>query len=132
MMHNYGKIHPSTHINNSSFIMRLIFKNFHNTFITFRIDAGDLAFIVNIGKGRIVRAESRGFNKSTATSGEVLVVIENQGEITQQFNVVLQKCFGRDNLPSSKATVFPGQTATLVFPLLAQNKKKITVHCEGS
>ena len=131
MMHNYGKIHPSTHPNNSSFIMRLMYPNLHNSFITFRIDATDLRFVVNAGKGRIVSAESRGFTKSTKTAGEVVVRVENLAEVSQDFNVVLTKCFGRDQLPSKRVSLYPGETETVIFALLGRNKGKITTECEG-
>ena len=132
MMHNYGEIHQSTHISNSSFIMRMVYPDFHNSLVTFRIDASDISFVVNIGKGRIVKAETRGFNKSTYSAGEVVVVMQNQGDLTQDFNLVLTKCFGREDLPSRIVTAQPGQSKVIIFPLLARNKGNINVHCESN
>lgn len=132
MLHNYGTVHPSTHPTNSSFILRLLYTQFHNTFVTFNLDASDLSFVVNVGKGRIVTAESRGFNRSTKTAGEVVVVVENLAEIAQVFNLVLTKCFGREKLPSKRVSLHPGETQQVHFALLAQNVKKITTNCEGS
>lgn len=132
MMHNYGKIHPSTHPTNSSFIMRLIYPELHNSFVTFRLDASDLKFVVNVGKGRIVTAESRGFNRSTKTAGEVVVVVENIADIAQDFNVVLTKCFGRESLPSKRVSLYPGESTRVSFALIAHNVKKITTNCEGT
>ncbi len=131
MLHNYGKLHQSTHPNNSSFIMRLIYPDLHNTFITFNLDATDLSFVVNVGRGRIVSAESRGFNRTSNTVGEVVVVVENLSDINQDFNLILTECFGRDQLPSKRVPIFPGETRTVSFPLIALNKKKITTQCEG-
>ena len=131
MLHNYGRIHPSTHPNNSSFIMRLIYPRLHNSLVTFRLDAADLAFVVNVGKGRIVSAESRGFNRSTHTAGEVVVVVENLSDIAQDFNLVLTECFGRESLPSKRVSVYPAETATVFFALIAHNIRKITTKCEG-
>lgn len=131
MLHNYGKLHQSTHPNNSTFILRLLYPDLHNTFITFNLDATDLSFVVNVGKGRIVSAESRGFNRSTHTTGEVIVVVENLSDITQDFNLVLTECFGREKLPSKRVPIFPGGIKTASFPLIARNVKKITTQCEG-
>lgn len=131
MLHNYGTIHPSTHPNNSSFIMRLIYPNLHNSLITFRIDATDLSFAVNVGRGRIVTAESRGFNRSTKTAGEVIVVVENLSDISQDFNLLLAECFGREKLPSKRVPLQPGETKRVSFPLIAHNVERITTNCEG-
>ena len=89
MLHNYGKIHPSTHPNNHTFILRLLYPDLHNSFVTFNLDATDLSFVVNIGRGRIVSAESRGFNRSSHTVGEVVVVVENLSDISQDFTLSL-------------------------------------------
>lgn len=131
MLHNYGTIHPSTHPNNSSFILRLVYPDLHNTLVTFRVDASDLSFVVNIGRGRIVAAESRGFNRSTQSAGEVIVVLENLSDISQDFNLLLKECFGREKLPSKKVPLQPGETKRVSFPLFAKNLKRITTNCEG-
>lgn len=131
MLHNYGTIHPSTHSNNSSFIMRLIYPNLHNSLVTFRIDASDLSFVVNVGRGRIVTAESRGFNKSTQSTGEVIVLVENLSDISQDFNLMLTECFGRDNLPSKRVPLQPGESKRVSFSLFARNVERITTNCEG-
>ena len=122
---------PSTQPNNSSFIMRLLYPDLHNTFVTLRVDASDLSFVVNIGRGRIVSAASRGFNKTTQTTGEVVVVVENLSDISQDFNLMLKECFGRERLPSKRVPLEPGQTKKVVFSLIARNVKHITVECEG-
>lgn len=132
MLHNFGKIHQSTHPNNSSFIMRLVYPDLHNSFVTFNLDATDLSFVVNVGKGRIVSAESRGFNRTSHTTGEVVVVVENESDITQDFNLLLTECFGREQLPSKRVPIHPGQTRTVSFPLIARNVKRITTQCEGT
>ena len=132
MLHNYGTIHPSTHPNNSSFIMRLMYPNLHNSLVTFRIDATDLSFVVNVGRGRIVRAESRGFNRSTMSTGEVVVMVENLSDVSQDFNLLLRECFGREYLPAKRVPLQPGETKSVSFPLFAQNVKRITTNCEGT
>lgn len=132
MLHNYGTVHPSTHPNNNSFIMRLLYTRLHNSFVTFHVDATDLAFVVNVGKGRIVTAESRGFNRSTQTAGEVIVIVENLSELNQDYNLVLTKCFGREDLPSKRLSLLPGETGRISFALIALNKKRITTNCEGN
>lgn len=131
MLHNYGTIHPSTHSNNSSFIMRLIYPDLHNSLVTFRIDASDLSFVVNIGRGRIVTAESRGFNRSTLSAGEVIVLVENLSDISQDFNLLLKDCFGRNSLPSKRVPLRPGQSKRVSFVLFARNVERITTDCEG-
>ena len=131
MLHNYGIVHPSTQPNNNSFILRLMYPDLHNSLVSFVIDATDVAFVVNVGKGRIVSAESRGFNRSTQSTGEVIVVVENLSELSQDFNLVLTECFGREDLPSKRVNVYPGQTATVSFSLLSRNIKHITANCEG-
>ena len=131
-MHNYGEIHRSTHVNNSSFIMRMIYPDLHNTFVTFRLDASDISFVVNVGKARIVKAEARDFNRSTTSAGEVVIIVQNQGDLVQDFIIVLTKCFGRVDLPSRRVTTRPGQSEVVIFPLLSHNKGKTDVHCEGS
>lgn len=111
--------------------MRLLYPQLHNTFVTFRIDASDLSFVVNIGRGRIVTAESRGFNRSTQTTGEVVVVVENLSDIAQDFNLVLTECFGREQLPSKRVPLLPGESKRVSFVLIALNVKRITTTCEG-
>lgn len=131
MLHNYGKLHHSTHPNNNSFIMRLLYPDLHNSFVTLNLDATDLSFVVNVGRGRIVSAESRGFNRSSHTVGEVVVVVENLSDINQDFSLTLTECFGREQLPSKRVPTFPGETSTVSFPLIALNVKQITTQCEG-
>lgn len=131
MLHNYGEIHRSTHSNNNTFIMRLIYPDLHNTFVTFRLDASDVSFVVNVGKARIVKAEARGFNRSTASAGQVVIIVQNQGGLTQDFILSLTKCFGREDLPSKRVKTRPGHSEVVIFPLLARNKGKEDVHCEG-
>ena len=109
-----------------------MYPDLHNTFITFNLDATDLSFVVNVGKGRIVSAESRGFNRSSHTTGEVVVVVENLSDISQDFNLLLTECFGREQLPSKRVPLHPGETTTVSFPLIARNTKKITTQCEGT
>jgi hypothetical protein len=90
-----------------------------------------LSFVVNVGKGRIVTAESRGFNKSTQSSGEVVVLVENLSDITQDFNLLLRECFGRENLPAKRVPLIPGETKRVSFPLFVKNVKRVTTNCEG-
>ncbi len=111
--------------------MRLVYPDLHNSLVTFRVDASDISYVVNVGKGRIVTAESRGFNRSTQTTGEVIVVVENLSDISQDFNLLLTECFGRERLPSKRVPLLPGETKTVSFPLIAQNVKQITTECEG-
>lgn len=131
MLHNYGELHPSTSIDNNSFIMRLVYNELHNSFVTFEIDATDVSFVINVGKGRIISAVSRGFNVSTATTGEVVIIVENTGELTQDYHVGLAECFGRNDLPSRRVSIIPGETQTVSFFLKANNVMRITTDCEG-
>ena len=131
MMHNYGQVHPTTHVNNNSFIMRLLYPNLHNSFVTFRVDATDLSLVINTGRGRIVSAKSHGFNESTNTAGRVVVVVENLGDVTQDFSLLLNECFGRASLPAKTITVYPGYTEAVTFHLIGNNKEDISVECEG-
>ena len=48
MLHNFGRIHKSSHPNNQSFIMRFIHEDLHNTFVTFKIDASSLVFVYSV------------------------------------------------------------------------------------
>ena len=131
MLHNFGEVDKSSRPNNNSFILRFKYKEFHNTFVTYTIDASDITFVLNAAKGRIVTADTQGFTRDTATTGKILVTVQNQGELTADFNIVLRKCFGRTDLPGKKVTILPGKTEVVVFQLLGGNKGKISVKCEG-
>lgn len=131
MIYNFGEIDNSSRPNEQSFILRFKHKEFHNTFVTFEIAGDDIKFVVNAAKGRIVKVDSTGFSKEDASTGKVLVTVQNQGELTADFNILLKKCLGRDNLPGKKITINPGKTEVVVFPFMGGNKGKVTVKCTG-
>ena len=131
MVHNFGHIHRSTHVTNHSFILRFIHTEFHNTFVTFRIDASDIAFVYNTAKGRIVDAYATNFT-AVKEMGHLYVEVENTGEIEAEFSVVLSKCLGRGSTPSKSVNIIPGVIANLSFSLQSHNARGEESLCEGS
>ena len=131
MLYNYGDIHNSSYEDENSFILRFRYNEFHNTWISFTIDATDIAFVENIAKGRIVKAVTEGFTKSTRATGRVVVTVMSEGELSAYFIISLRECFGRKNLPSKKIHLRPGKSQTVSFPLLSTNKGKIDAVCNG-
>lgn len=130
LLPNFGRIHPSTHIDNNSFIIRLIHDDLHNSFVTFRIDASDIQFVFNVGKGRIVDARTTEF-KALTDIGKMYVEVENTGEITAEFTVVLSECFGRKNLPGKGIIIEPGKTQNVTFLLQSYKMFGENSVCEG-
>lgn len=130
MVHNFGRIHRSTHVTNHSFILRFIHTEFHNTFVTFRIDASDIAFVYNAAKGRIVDAYATNFT-AVKDMGRLYVEVENTGEIEAEFSVILSECLGRDSTPSKTVSIVPGLIANVSFGLQSYNAKGEKSLCEG-
>ena len=85
MVHNYGKVHNSSHPNNDSFILKFVHEDLHNSFVTFKIDASNLLFVYNVGKGRIVETYSTDV-QALSGMGELTAEIQNTGEVTAEFS----------------------------------------------
>ena len=130
MLKNFGHVHPSTKNNDHSFIVRLIHDDLHNSFVTFRIDASDIQFVYNVGKGRIVDARTSDF-KALTEVGTMYVEVENTGEIVAEFTVVLSECFGRKNLPGKEITIEPGRIGNVTFFLQSYKMFGEQSLCEG-
>lgn len=130
MVHNFGKIHPSTHVTDHSFILRFINTDLHNTFVTFRIDAADIVFVYNVAKGRIVDAYATKFT-AVKEVGQLFVEVENTGQLESEYSVVLSKCLGRQSIPSKVISILPGRIANVSFSLQSYKTKGETSLCEG-
>lgn len=130
MVHNFGKIHPSTHVTDHSFILRFINTDLHNTFVTFRIDAADIVFVYNVAKGRIVDAYATKFT-AVKEVGQLFVEVENTGQLESEYSVILSKCLGRQSTPSKVVSILPGHIANMSFSLQSYKTKGETSLCEG-
>lgn len=130
MVHNFGLVHPSTHANNHSFILRFIHTDFHNSFVTFRIDASDIVFVYNAAKGRIVDAYATEFT-AVKEVGNLYVEVENTGELEAEYSVVLSECLGRQTTPSKVVSILPGYIANVSFSLQSYKTKGESSVCEG-
>ncbi len=127
---NYGVIHPSTHPDQNSFILRFLHTDFHNTFVTFDIDASDLQFVVNRASGRIVDVTASDFTINE-DNGMIVVTVENTGQIAGDFQVTLAHCHD-DRVPSSKLTSLdPGQVTDVTFIFQAFVKEDQIIECVG-
>lgn len=131
MVHNYGIVHPSTHATNHSFILRFIHTDLHNSFVTFRIDASDIAFVYNAARGRIVDAYATAFT-AVKEVGQLYVEVENTGQLESEYSVVLSDCLGRTNTPSKVVIISPGVIANVSFSLQSYKAKGENSVCEGS
>ena len=131
MLHNFGEVDESSRPNNNSFILRFKYTEFHNTSVTFNMDASNIEFIVNASKGRIIKANTEGFTRDTPRAGKVFIKVQNEGKLTADFNVVLSECFGQMDFLGKKVTILPGQAKVVIFQLLGGNKSNHSVQCEG-
>ena len=131
MVHNFGEIHPSTHVTDHSFILRFIHTDLHNTFVTFRIDASDIVFVYNVAKGRIVDAYATKF-AAVKEVGKLYVEVENTGQLESEFSVVLSECLGRQSTPSKVVRITPGRIANVSFSLQSYKTKGESSLCEGT
>lgn len=130
MVHNFGKIHPSTHVTDHSFILRFINTDLHNTFVTFRIDAADIVFVYNVAKGRIVDAYAPKFT-AVKEVGQLFVEVENTGQLESEYSIILSKCLGRQSTPSKVVSILPGCIANVSFSLQSYKTKGESSLCEG-
>ena len=130
MVHNFGRIHPSTHVTDHSFILRFINTDLHNSFVTFRIDAADIVFVYNAAKGRIVDAYAVEFT-AVKEVGQLFVDVENTGELQSEYSVVLSECLGRKSTPSKVVSILPGRIANVTFSLQSYKTKGENSLCEG-
>ncbi len=131
LLHNYGQVHPSTHPDDNSFILRFVHTSLHNSFVTFYIDASDIQFVVNSVRGRIVEVTASDFTVNEE-NGRIVVYVENVGEIAGDFLISLAHC--HDNrVPSSKKTsIAPGQIKSVSFAFQAFVDKAQEVQCVGT
>ena len=131
LLHNYGQVHPSTHPDDNSFILRFVHTSLHNTFVTFYIDASDIQFVVNSVRGRIVEVTASDFTVNEE-NGRIVVYVENVGEIAGDFLISLTHCHD-DRVPSSKKTsIAPGQIKSVSFNFQAFVDKAQEVQCVGT
>lgn len=130
MVHNFGQVHPSTHANNHSFILRFIHTDLHNSFVTFRIDASDIVFVYNAARGRIVDAYATDFT-AVKEVGYLFVEVENTGQLESEYSVVLSECLGRKSTPSKIVSILPGRIANVSFSLQSYKTKGENSLCEG-
>ena len=130
MVHNFGKVHKSSHPNNHSFILRFVHNKLHNSFVTFRIDASNLLFVYNVGKGRIIETYATDV-RAMAGMGELTVEIENTGEITAEFSVSVMRCTGSYRRPAKTVSILPGKIANVTFKVQSFDNKGGTHECEG-
>ncbi|XP_019855024.1 PREDICTED: protein HAPLESS 2-A-like [Amphimedon queenslandica] len=91
LLSSFGKIHPSTNATNTSFILRFLLEDLHNTFVSLRIDASDIVFVYNVGSGRIVDVYALDF-EALSDSGKIVVDVENTGDVTAEFSLSVLNC----------------------------------------
>ena len=48
LLSNFGQADESIRSSNSSFILRLVHEDLHNTFVTMRLDASDIVFVYSV------------------------------------------------------------------------------------
>ncbi len=133
MVQNFGHVHNSSHPNNKSFILRFVHEDLHNTFVTFRIDASDILFVINVGSGRIVDTHATNFT-ALEDYGLITVEVENTGEVTAEFSVSVMKCNqGIQQIPAKSVTMNPGLVANVTFRIGSANSKAggENHECEG-
>ena len=131
MLHNFGRVHPSSHPNNHSFILKFIHEDLHNSFVTLRIDASDISFVKNVGSGRIVETYTTDF-ESLSEHGTLTVEVGNTGEITSEFSVSVMKCsYGVLMIPAKTMTLDPGEVKNVSFTLQSYTRGGGDMECEG-
>ena len=131
MIRNFGKVHNSSHPNNDSFILKFVHEDLHNSFVTFRIDASNLLFVYNVGKGRIVETYSTEV-RALSGMGELTAEIQNTGEVTAEFSVSVMRCTGLYKMPAKTVSVDPGRIVNVTFKIQSFDNKGGMQECEGS
>lgn len=132
MIHNFGKVYHGSHPNKNSFILQFIHDDLHNSFITLRIDASDIAFVKSVSSGRIVETHTTRFIAGT-TSGSLSVEIVNTGEISSEYTVSVTNCSGNMfRIPDQKLTLEPGVVKNVTFMLRSAGKKGGKKECQGT
>jgi len=131
MVHNYGKVHNSSHPNNDSFILKFVHEDLHNSFVTFRIDASNILYVYNVGKGRIVETYSPDV-QALSGIGELTAEIQNTGEVTAEFSVSVMRCTGTYRMPAKTVSVDPGRIVNVTFKVQSFDNKGGMQECEGS
>lgn len=132
MIHNFGKVYHGSHPNKDSFILQFLHDDLHNSFITLRIDASDIAFVKSVSTGRIVETYTTGFIART-TSGSLTVEIANTGEIASDYTVSVANCSKKMyKIPDEKLSLDPGEVKNVSFMLRTAGKAGGKKECEGT
>ena len=132
MVYNHGKVHPSSHPNNHSFILKFIHEDLHNSFVTLKVDASDISFVKNVGSGRIVETYTTGF-RALQGYGTLTVELVNTGEVTAEFSVSVMKCSrGLHMIPAKSVTLDPAEVKNVTFKLQSYSEEGGKMDCEGS
>lgn len=133
MIHNFGRIHPDSHPNNSSFILRLFHDDLHNSFVTFKIDALDISFVQNVGRGRISEIYHPKTFEALQGFGTLMVELINTGEVTAEFSVSVVSCTsGLHHIPAKTVTLDPGELTNVTFKVQSATSKGGNKDCEGT
>ena len=132
MIHNYGKVHHSSHPNKNSFILKFVHEDLHNSFITLRIDASDITFVKSVSSGRIVETYTTPFTAAVG-HGTLTVEIGNTGEVSSEYSVSVVKCTsGLYEIPAKKLTLEPGEVKNVTFTLRSTEIEGGGNECEGT
>ena len=132
MIHNYGKVHHSSHPNKDSFILKFVHADLHNSFITLRIDASDITFVKSVSIGRIVETYTTPF-KAAVGHGTLTVEVGNTGEVSSEYALSVVKCTsGLFEIPAKKLTLEPGEVKNVTFTLRSTEIEGGAKECEGT
>ena len=132
MIHNFGKVHPSSHRNKDSYILNFLHDDLHNSFVTLRIDASDIAFVKNVGSGRIVETYMEEF---TARQGHGILTVEvkNTGEVLAEYSLTVKKCNrGLHQIGAKSVTIEAAELKNTTFKIRATNNEGGEKECEGT
>ena len=131
MIHNYGKVHHGSHPNNNSFILKFLHEDLHNSFVTLRIDASDIAFVRSTSSGRIVETYTIPFT-ATVGYGTLTVEVGNTGEVTSDYSVSVVKCSsGLYEIAAKSLSLEPGMVKNTTFNLRSGDTDGGAKECEG-
>ena len=132
MIHNYGKVHHSSHPNKNSFILKFVHGDLHNSFITLRIDASDITFVKSVSSGRIVETYTTPF-KGAVGHGTLTVEVGNTGEVSSEYSLSVVKCTsGLYEIPAKKLTLEAGEVKNITFTLRSTEIDGGGKECEGT
>ena len=91
MLYNYGKVHSVLHTNGRiNYQLNFLADRPTKSVVMLSMVADDIKVVVHKSPGRIIEAYIEAF-EALATTGDLIVIVQNIGSLTASYNVHLSK-----------------------------------------